>query len=100
MNTNIKLYEDGDRLILVFENASIGIKEMIQNLLAPAVAVPDLVPSHIKAEAAPDLEGKNLINEKTTGQTKEISRFTAGKLPAFVKFPKPIDKFNISHINL
>ena len=79
MNTNIKLYEDGDRLILVFENASIGIKEMIQNLLAPAVAVRDLVPSHIKEEQAPDLEGKSLINEKTAEQTKEISRFAAGK---------------------
>ena len=33
-------------------------------------------------------------------QVKIKPRFTAGKLPTFIKFPKSIDKFNIGHINL
>ena len=34
--TSIKCYEDGNNLVLIFENCSLSMKEMIMNLLHPA----------------------------------------------------------------
>lgn len=53
----IKLYEDGNRLIVVFDNTTASVKSLIQSILQTAapVSVPSLEPVKIPEEPMPNI---------------------------------------------